>query len=113
MSSDLQAGQAGQAEKEKIIKSMTNLDFYPFEIQDNAQLAGYTSLPISQLLSFGDAFAPVVASFMNVSEAEGGTNKLLKTVFPKNSISGKRMEASGISCSTWTAQNPQVPSSPN
>lgn len=84
MTVDLNVNDSKGSNRDELLKAMTNLDFYPFEIQDQSELANYTSLSLTQLLSFGDAFAPVVESFMNASSQEGGSKSMLKTVISKN-----------------------------
>lgn len=63
MTGDLKTQDNGSQDRDEILKSMTSLEFYPFEIQNESELDQHTSLSLTQLMSFGDAFAPVVESF--------------------------------------------------
>ena len=78
--------------KNEIVKAITDVEFYPAIVEEQANIAKYTKLPLSGLPVLGVALEPLAAAFRNVVNSGGATSKLYKVMIPKGTHLAKFKE---------------------
>jgi hypothetical protein len=81
--------------KSKIVKAMTDVEFYPAIIEEQICVAKYTKLPLSQVKTLGTAFEPLTAAFRNVINGGGATSGLYQVTIPKGAHLAEFKNGSG------------------
>ena len=69
--------------KNEIVKAMTDVEYYPTDVEEQVNIAKYTKLPLSRVPALGTAFEPLAAAFKNVLNGGGTTSGLYKVTIPK------------------------------
>lgn len=81
--------------KSKIVKAMTDVEYYPAIIEEQICVAKYTKLPLSQVTTLGTAFEPLTDAFRNVINSGGTTSGLYKVTIPKGAHLAEFKNGSG------------------
>lgn len=68
--------------KNEIIKSMTDVEYYPVLIEEKADITKYTKIPFSRVAALGTGLEPLVAVFQNIIKGGNGTSGLYKVTVP-------------------------------
>lgn len=82
-------------DKRKIIKSMTNFEYYPTILEEQISLEKYTKLPLLEVMALGAAFQPLASMFQNVIKTGESTSKLYKVTVPRGRELAKFKDGSG------------------
>jgi hypothetical protein len=69
--------------KRKIVKAMTEVEFYPVIVEEQANIATHTRLPLSRVLALGVAFEPLAAAIQYVITGGKATSGLYRVTIPK------------------------------
>lgn len=62
--------------KNEIIKAITDVEFYPIEVDDNTSLDDYQKISFDEIASLGSLFAQIPSGFRTVTSTVGGGRQL-------------------------------------
>lgn len=83
MGDQLEVNQEKKERKNEIIKTMTNMEYYPVTSEKQVNIATYTKLPLSKIAAIGTGFKPMAAAFQNIVKGGGTQSGLYMVKFKK------------------------------
>lgn len=69
--------------RSEIVKVMTEVEYYPAIVEERADIAKHTKLPLSRVTALGIAFEPLSAALQYVLSGGKATSGLYKVTIPK------------------------------
>ena len=91
--------------KKEIVKAITDVEYYPAIVEEQANIAKYTKLPLSRMPALGVAFEPLAAAFQNVVNGGGATGGLYRVTIPKGGHLADFINGSGNLGTVLNANN--------
>ena len=69
--------------KNEIIKAITDVEYYPSIVEEQANMDEQTKFPLTRVLALGTAFEPLTAALQKVVSGGNATSGLYKVTIPK------------------------------
>lgn len=88
--------------KNEIIKSMTDVEYYPVLAEGEVDITKHTKIPFSRVAALGTGLEPLATAFQNVIKGGQGTSGLYKVTVPAGGHLAKFKNGSGYLGSVLT-----------